>query len=255
MFSLQSKSTLITGAASGIGAAIARAFASRGAFVFVADLDEGGGAKIVAEIIAANGQAQFIPLDVTSEDDCARAMQTVQSTRGALDVLVNNAGIGFVGTLLQTTGEDLDKMYAVNVRGVFNMCKTFAPGMIENGGGAIVNLASIGGVVGIRDRLAYCATKYAVVGLTKCMALDHALQNLRVNCICPGRVETPFVQARLAEYSDPGAARREMESSQAVNRMAQPEEIAAAAVYLASDEAKFVTGSEFIIDGGFSAGK
>jgi NAD(P)-dependent dehydrogenase (short-subunit alcohol dehydrogenase family) len=145
-------------------------------------------------------------------------------------------------------------MYEVNVRGVFNSCKQFVPRMIESGGGSIINLASIGGVVGIVDRLAYCTTKFAVVGLTKCLALDHATTGLRVNCLCPGRVETPFVQARIREYPDPEAAYKEMSQSQAVGRMGRPDEIAAAALYLASDEAAFVTGSAFIIDGGHSAG-
>src|SRR5437868_4575725 len=118
-----------------------------------------------------------------------------------------------------------------------------------------INLASIGVIVGIRDRLAYCATKFAVVGLTKCMALDHAKQGVRVNCICPGRVETPFVSARLQEYPDPQKAYEEMASTQALGRMGRPEEIAGAALYLASDEAAFVTGTAFLIDGGWSAGK
>ncbi len=127
--------------------------------------------------------------------------------------------------------------------------------MISRRAGVVVNIASIGGIVGIRDRLAYCTTKFAVVGLTKSLALDHALDGIRVNCICPGRVETPFVKARLREYPDPEKAYREMASSQAVGRMGRPEEIAAAAVYLASDDAAFVTGSALIIDGGLSAGK
>jgi 2-keto-3-deoxy-L-fuconate dehydrogenase len=170
-------------------------------------------------------------------------------------VLVNNAGIGHVGTLLQTTGADLDRLYAVNVRGIFNVTKVFLPGMIDRKHGVIINLASIGGVVGVRDRLAYCTTKFAVVGLTKALALDHALQGIRCNCICPGRVETPFVAARLKEYPDPEKAYREMAATQAIGRMARPEEIAAAALYLASDEGAFITGTEFIIDGGWSAGK
>jgi NAD(P)-dependent dehydrogenase (short-subunit alcohol dehydrogenase family) len=127
--------------------------------------------------------------------------------------------------------------------------------MVSRRSGSIVNLASIGGIVGIRDRLAYCTTKFAVVGLTKSLALDHAADNVRVNCVCPGRVETPFVAARLAEYPDPEAAYREMSATQALGRMGTPEEIAAAVLYLASDEAAFVTGSAFIIDGGWSAGK
>ena len=170
-------------------------------------------------------------------------------------MLVNNAGVGHVGTLMQTDGADLDRLMAVNVRGVFNVTKAFLPSMLARRAGTIINMASIGGVVGIRDRLAYCTSKFAVVGLTKSMALDHALDGIRVNCICPGRVETPWVAERLAEYPDPEKARREMTATQAVGRMGRPEEIAAAAVYLASDESSFVTGAAFMIDGGWSAGK
>jgi meso-butanediol dehydrogenase / (S,S)-butanediol dehydrogenase / diacetyl reductase len=127
--------------------------------------------------------------------------------------------------------------------------------MLARRAGTIINMASIGGVVGIRDRLAYCTSKFAVVGLTKSMALDHAMDGIRINCICPGRVETPWVAQRLAEYPDPEKARREMTATQAVGRMGRPEEVAAAAVYLASDESSFVTGAAFMIDGGWSAGK
>ena len=255
MFNLQNKITLVTGAGSGIGAAIAEAFARAGAFVFVTDRDEKSGRAIAENIRAQKGEAEFSPLDVTCEENCQRVAQVVLSARGRLDVLVNNAGIGHVGTLLQTTGADLDRLYAVNVRGVFNVTKVFLAAMLQRKSGNIINLASIGGVVGVRERVAYCTTKFAVAGLTKSMALDHAKDGIRVNCICPGRVETPFVAARLAEYSDPVKARQEMSATQAVGRMGKPEEIAAAALYLASDESAFVTGTQFIIDGGFSAGK
>ncbi len=255
MFSLQNKITLVTGAGSGIGAAIAETFAKAGAHVFVADRDAAGGQATVDRIKATKASAEFVKLDVTSEEDCHRVREAVHNTFGRLDVLVNNAGIGHVGTILQTTAADLDRMYSVNVRGVFNVTKAFIAGMIEHKAGNIINLASIGGIVAVRDRLAYCATKFAVVGLTKSIALDHAKQGIRCNCICPGRVETPFVTARLKEYPDPEAAYKEMASTQAIGRMAKPEEIAAAALYLASDESSFMTGSEFIIDGGWSAGK
>jgi NAD(P)-dependent dehydrogenase (short-subunit alcohol dehydrogenase family) len=255
MFSLKDKVALITGAASGIGRAIAEVFAGAGAHVFVADRDAAGGAGTVGIIRDAGGVAEFIPLDVTVEAQCEAARAAVHAKFGRLDVLVNNAGIGHVGTMLQTGGADLDRLYSVNVRGVFNVSKAFLPGMVARKHGIIVNLASIGGVVAVRDRLAYTTSKFAVVGLTKAMALDHALDGIRVNCLCPGRVETPFVKARLAEYPDPARARREMESTQAIGRMAQPQEIAAAALYLASDEAAFVTGTDFIIDGGWTAGK
>jgi len=255
MFSLQNKIALVTGAGSGIGAAIAETFARAGAFVFVTDRDEKTGRETAARIQKQSGPAEFLPLDVASETDCARVAQTVHASRQRLDILVNNAGIGHVGTMLQTTGEDLDRMYGVNVRGVFNATQAFLPGMIARKSGVIVNLASIGGVVAVRDRLAYCTTKFAVVGLTKCIALDHALDGIRCNCICPGRVETPFVAARLKEYPDPQKAYQEMAATQAIGRMGKPDEIAAAALYLASDEAAFVTGTAFLIDGGWSAGK
>jgi 2-keto-3-deoxy-L-fuconate dehydrogenase len=254
MFRLDQKIALVTGAGSGIGAAIAHAFANAGATVIVVDRDSGAGEKTVHDINHRGGRATFALLDVSREDDCTRVAADVLQTHRRLDVLVNNAGIGHVGTILQTEGKDLDRLYTVNVRGTFNLCKAFLPSMIERKSGNIINLASIGGVVGIKDRLAYCTTKFAVVGLTKCLALDHAREGIRVNCICPGRVETPFVSARLKEYPDPEKAYREMASTQAIGRMGKPEEIAAAALYLASDEAAFVTGTAHLTDGGWSAG-
>jgi 2-keto-3-deoxy-L-fuconate dehydrogenase len=255
MFRLENKVALVTGAGSGIGAAIAETFAHAGAHVFVADRDEPAGRKVVETISAAKGLAEFICLDVTNETQCEQLRLAVHSRFQKLDVLVNNAGVGHVGTMLQTQGADMDRIYAVNVRGMFNVTKVFLPAMIERKYGVIINMASIGGVVAVRDRLAYTTSKFAVVGFTKALALDHALEGIRANCICPGRVETPFVKARLAEYPDPEKAYREMASTQALGRMAQPSEIAAAALYLASDESAFVTGTDFIIDGGWSAGK
>lgn len=255
MFSLAGKIALITGAGSGIGAAIARVFAEAGAHAIVADLQREAGRGTVSEIEEAGRSAEFIELNVAEDASALAASEFVARKHGRLDILVNNAGIGHVGTILQTASSDLDRLYQVNVRGVFSLSKVFLPGMIERQKGNIINLASIGGVVGIRDRLAYCTTKFAVVGLTKSMALDHALQGIRVNCICPGRVETPFVSARLKEYPDPEKAYREMSATQALGRMAKPDEIAHAALYLASDESGFVTGTAFLIDGGWSAGK
>jgi NAD(P)-dependent dehydrogenase (short-subunit alcohol dehydrogenase family) len=255
MFSLKNKITLVTGAGSGIGASIADTFAAAGAHVFVVDRDAEGGDATAHRIKQQKGSARFCELDITSEADCERVRHTVHADFGRLDILVNNAGIGHVGTLLQTSGADLDKLYAVNVRGTFNVTKAFLPSMVQRKSGVIINLASIGGVVAVRDRLAYCTTKFAIAGLTKCIALDHALDGIRCNCICPGRVETPFVTARLKEYPDPQKAYQEMASTQAIGRMARPDEIAAAALYLASDESAFITGTEFIIDGGWTAGK
>lgn len=255
MFSLKGKTALVTGAASGIGQSIAVTFAAAGAHVFVADLNEAAGHETVRMIQGAAGGAEFMRLDVTDERLCEQVRAAVYAQHGRLDILVNNAGVGHVGTALQTTGADMDRLYAVNVRGVYNVTKAFLPGMVERKAGVIVNLASIGGVVAVRDRFAYTTTKFAVVGLTKALALDHATDGIRANCICPGRVETPFVKARLAEYPDPEKAYRDMASTQALGRMGKPDEIAAAALYLASDESAFVTGTSFIIDGGWTAGK
>lgn len=255
MIELRGEIALVTGAGSGIGRAIAATFARAGATVHVADLELGAAESSVAAIVADGGRAIAHRLDVRDRDACNALGERIRERDGHLDVLVNNAGVGHVGTLLTTTLEDLDRVHDVNVRGTFNVTKAFLAGMVARRRGKIVNLASIGGVVAVRDRLAYCATKFAIVGLTKCIALDHARDGIRCNAICPGRVETPFVAARLAEYADPAAARREMEATQAIGRMGTPDEIAHAALYLASDAADFVTGTTFLIDGGWSAGK
>ena len=200
--------------------------------------------------------ARFTQVDVADESAVNAAAATILKERdNKIDILVNNAGIGHVGTLLTTAPADLDRLYNVNVKGPMLLTRAILPAMIAKHAGSVINLASIGGIVAIKDRLAYCTTKFAVVGMTKCMALDHATTGVRFNAICPGRVETPFVTARLKEYPDPEKARQEMAASQAIGRMGRPDEIAAAALYLASDESQFVTGSALIIDGGLSIGK
>ena len=254
MFSLAGKTAFVTGAASGIGEAIAHTFARAGAVVYIADRDVPRGQAVTETIRSHDGMAEFVALDVSDEVECSRIASGLTAAGTRIDILVNNAGIGHVGTIESTSGDDLDRLYAVNVRGVFNVTKAFIGQMLARRAGAIVNIASIGGVLGIRDRLAYCTTKFAVVGLTKALAIDHAKAGVRVNCVCPGRVETPFVAARIREYPDPEAAYREMAATQAIGRMGTPEEIAAAVLYLASDEAAFVTGSALVIDGGWSAG-
>lgn len=246
MFSLANKTALVTGAASGIGAALAEIFAQAGAKVWIADQNETEGRTRAKRL-----GGQFMSLDVASEAACLQAAKNI----GVLDILANVAGIGHVGALMNTTAADLDRLYAVNVRGVFNCCKAFVPAMVERKSGSVINMASIAGIVAVRERLAYTTTKFAVVGLTKALALDHSHSNVRFNCICPGRVETPFVLARLKEYPDPQAAYRDMASTQLNGRMARPEEVAAAALYLAADESAMVTGSALMIDGGWSAGK
>ncbi len=251
MFDLTKKIALVTGAGSGIGQAIAHALATAGAQVWVIDRDTSAGEATTAAIRAAGGSSDFAALDVASESDALALATRIP----VLDILVNNAGIGHVGNLLTTSAADLDRLHAVNVRGTFNLCKAFVPAMLARAHGSVINLASIAGVVAVRDRLAYTVTKHAIVGLTRALALDHSHTGVRFNAICPGRVETPFVKSRIAEYPDPEKAYRDMASTQLNGRMARPDEIAAAALYLASDEAAMVTGSCLMIDGGWSAGK
>jgi len=253
MFDLSGKVALVTGAASGIGEAIAKTLAGAGAFVYVADREEENGERVAGEIAASNNRASFLKLDVADDTSCNAVAESVHRDHGKLDILVNNAGIGHVGTILTTTADDLDRLYRVNVRGMFVLTKAFIPGMVERKYGVIINMSSVGGVVAVKDRHAYCTTKFAVVGFTKSIALDHALDGIRANAVCPGRVETPFVKARISEYPDPDKAYAEMAATQAVGRMGTPEEIAAAIVFLASPEASYITGTVLNVDGGYGA--
>lgn len=251
MFTLENKAALVTGAGSGIGLAIASLFACQGARVWILDVDRKAADSAAHSIRKDGGSAESLALDVSDSS----SVSALAGQLPTLDILVNNAGVGHVGNLLATTAEDLDRLHAVNVRGPFNLCRAFVPAMLERGSGSVINIASVAGVVAVRDRLAYTTTKFAVVGLTKALALDHSHTGVRFNAICPGRVETPFVASRIAEYPDPQKAYREMASTQLNGRMAAPSEIAAAALYLASDASAMVTGSSLMIDGGWTAGK
>ncbi len=254
-FSLKDKIAIVTGAASGIGAAIAEAYGLAGACVYAADQNEPGVRETATRIEQAGGQAFGVRTDITEQAGCEALVARVLSEQGACDVLVNNAGVGHVGTLLTTSPEDLQRLWSVNVQGMYLLCRAVLASMVERKQGSIINMASALGLTAMEDRFAYTVTKHAVVGLTRSIALDFGPTGVRVNCICPGRVETPFVQQRLKEYPDPEKYRAQMVSSHAQKRMAQPWEIAGAAVYLASDESAFVTGSTFVIDGGYLCGK
>lgn len=254
MFKLSGKIALVSGAGSGIGKEIALKLAEAGSFVYVTDVNLETAGKTSEEILGAGGEACALQLDIADLAQCEVVSRKVTAEKGRLDILVNNAGVGCVGNIEETDPQDLQRLLNVNVTGLFNLTRQFIPGMVQRKSGSIINLSSIGGLVGVPDRFAYCTTKFAVTGMTKSLALDYAKSQIRVNCICPGRVETPWVAQRLKEYEDPEAARKQMTETQPIGRMGRPEEIAWAAVYLASDEAAFVTGAEFNIDGGWNAG-
>lgn len=250
---LQGKIALITGAGSGIGEASALLFAKEGAAVVAADLN-GEAARATAERIAAEGgRASHVQGDVGDPDDARRIVEHAVAAFGRIDVLFNNAGIGHVGRVHETEIDDWDRVIRVHVRGTFLMCKYAIPHMIEAGGGVIINMSSVAGIVGVKNRAAYSASKAGVYGLTKAMAVDHAADGIRVNCICPGTVDSPWIGKIIAGQPDPDAVRKSMEARQLLGRMGTPEEIAHAALYLAQDESAFVHGTALIIDGGLTA--
>jgi NAD(P)-dependent dehydrogenase (short-subunit alcohol dehydrogenase family) len=261
---LERQVAVITGAGSGIGRATALAFAHAGASVVAADANLPAAEETVARI-AAQGQgggaaaagtrAIAIQANVTVAAEAAALVDAAVQTFGRIDILVNNAGIGVAGTILTTSEEDWDRIFAVNVKGIYHCSRAAIPRMIAQGGGAIVNVASIVALVGVVDRAAYGASKGAVLALTKAMAADHVRDNIRVNCVCPGTVDTPWVERMVQSYADPEDARRKMVARQPVGRLGSAEEVAAAILYLASPDAGFATGSALVIDGGFSAFK
>jgi 2-keto-3-deoxy-L-fuconate dehydrogenase len=256
MFSLQDKVAIVTGAGSGIGAAIAETFARAGALVYVADSNGSNGQETVSRIGIQGGKSKLAVMDVTQETECQAVVgRVLTENNGQCHVLVNNAGIGHVGTILTTEPGDLEKLWKVNLLGAYYLSRAILPSMIERRAGSIVNIGSIAAMTGMESRFAYVVTKHAILGLTRSMAMDHSVTGVRINCICPGRVQTPFVDARLREYPDPQEYIKQMVAPHAMKRMAQPSEIAAAALFLASDESAFVTGSAFAIDGGYTAGK
>ncbi|MDX2152209.1 MAG: SDR family oxidoreductase [Bryobacteraceae bacterium] len=244
-FRLDGRIALVTGGASGIGEAVCRTFAAAGARVLVADLDEPAAAALAAEL----PDAKAIPCDITKEQQVKEMFDTIP----ALDVLINNAGIGLVGGVEETSLEDFQRLFRVNVEGMFLVTRAAVPLLIASGG-AIVNLGSVAGLIGVRKRFAYCATKGAVVSMTRQLAVDYPTQ-FRVNCICPGTVDTPFVEGYLERYHkhEKEKVRAELNTRQPIGRLGRPEEIASLALYLSSDEARFVNGSVYTIDGGWTA--
>lgn len=250
---LKDKTAIVTGGASGIGKAIALFFAREGARVAVLDIQEQAAEELVCAIQEEGGTAAAFRCDVSNQREVFEVFRAVVDRFGGLDILVNNAGISHIGTVEDTTEEDFDRVYAVNVKGVYNCLKAGVQAMKERGGGAILNLASIVSSVGIPDRFAYSMSKGAVLTMTYSVACDCLKHNIRCNSIAPARVHTPFVDGYLKKHY-PGREQEMFEKlsrTQPIGRMGRPEEIAALALFLCSDDAAFITGSNYAIDGGF----
>lgn len=247
------KVALVTGAGSGIGEATAMAFGREGACVVVADLRIAGAESTAARIRAEGGQAAGSAVDIARPEDCRRAVAQAIQAFGQLDILVNNAGVGATGTVLTTDEDTWDRLMAINLKGTFLMSKAALEVMVPRRSGVIVNAGSIAGIAGIPDRAAYVVTKFGVVGLTRAMARDHVKDGIRVNCVCPGTTQTPWIDERLDEATDREAAMAALVARQPMGRLGRADEMAAAYLFLASDESSFTTGTALVVDGGFSA--
>lgn len=251
---LRGKVALITGGASGIGMATAILFAGEGAAVAVVDRNEADGRSVAKRIRHNRGRAIFVRADVTQASDCEEAVRQTIRAFGRLDILFNNAGIIRRASILDTTEEEWNRVLAVNLTSIFLMSKVAIPVMAKAGGGVIVNTASGWGLVGGKNAASYCASKAAVVNLTRAMSLDHADQNIRVNCVCPGDTDTPMLREEARQLGEDvrtflaGSARRPL------GRIGRPEEIAQAVLFLASDASSYVTGTTLVVDGGGLAG-
>ncbi len=244
----------VSGGGSGIGEAVCLRFAAEGASVAVLDLNIDAAQRVAEQISTLGGTAEAYACDVSDQADVQKTFAGIGSTFGGLTVLINNAGTAHIGGLEQTTEADMDRVYSVNVKGVYHCLQAGIELLKQNQGGAIVNMGSIACTVGIPDRFAYSMSKGAVLAMTRSVACDYLNDNIRCNCISPARVHTPFVDKFLAE-NYPGQETemlKKLSATQPVGRMGQPEEVASLAVYLASDESKFVTGANFEIDGGFN---
>ncbi len=253
MARLAGKVALITGGGTGIGRACALLFSSEGARVGVVGRRREPLEAVAGEISAAGGQALAIPCDVSRAADVERGIRLVVERFGRLDVVVNNAGALLVATAEKTSEEDWDRVLAINLKGTFLVSRAALPELRRAGGGSIVNIGSVLGLVGMRERAAYAASKGGVTTLTKAMALDHAHEGIRVNCICPAIIETELVQQVFLSQPDPEAVRRVRRDQIPLGRMGQPEDVARLALFLASDESTWLTGAALPLDGGYTA--
>ncbi len=244
------KIALITGGASGIGLATAELFIKEGATVVIADKN-GAAAEQAVSVLGAKASA--FACDVSKSDEVQAMVTAAMKRHGRIDILINNAGYGIAGSVVETKEDDWDALMSVNVRGVYLGCKYVIPIMAKQGGGAIVNTASTTSRIGIKDRVAYVTSKGAVAAMTRAMALDHVDQNIRINCVAPGTIEGPYYEKMMAKMPDPAAWRQSLVTRQPMNRMGSPAEIAKAMLFLASDDASYCTGSTLFADGGWTA--
>jgi 2-keto-3-deoxy-L-fuconate dehydrogenase len=252
MFRLDTKTAIVTGGGSGIGRAISIILAKQGARVYILDMDESGAQSVVKDIADAGCAASFFRTDVSIQEQVNEVFNKVLEETGRLDILVNNAGIAHIGNAENTKEEDFERLFRVNVKGVYN-CLHAAVLQMKERGGAIINMASVAGLVGIPDRFAYSMTKGAVMGMTLSVAKDYLKHNIRCNSISPARVHTPFVDNFISK-NYPGQEKEmfaKLSATQPIGRMGTPDEIAHLALYLCSDEASFITGCDYPIDGGF----
>ncbi|MBS7789464.1 SDR family oxidoreductase [Roseococcus sp. SDR] len=244
---LANKILLITGGGSGIGRATALLASREGATVAVADRNLAAAEETVSML---TGPGLAIEVDVTVSDDCAHMATSTVRAFGRIDILCSNAGYGIQGDVVSTREEDWEALFAVNVKGVFLSAKHVVPVMRAQGGGAIVNTASNIAIIGLKDRVTYVASKGAVDSLTRAMALDHVAEGIRVNAVAPGPIGSPYFDRMIANAADPEEFKRVLNSRSAMNRMGRPEEVAQVIVFLASDDASFVTGATYVVDGG-----
>ena len=251
---LAGKNAVVTGAASGIGRETALRFAEEGAAVVCADQDAAGAGAVAAGIVADGGIAHAVATDITSERDAARLAEEALAACGTVDVLVNNAGVTILGGVAELTEADWQREIDINLSGAYRVSKAFWPHLVKGGGGAILSTASIAGVVGVRQDAAYVASKAGLIMLSRCMALDGAPVGIRANCICPGFVQTPMFDDYLAEQPDPEASLAGCAGRTPLGRIGTPRDIADGFVYLASDDARWITGTTLIIDGGLTIG-
>ena len=252
MFKLTDKVAVVTGAGSGIGEAIATLFARQGAYVIALDVDGGAATRTAGAIRDAGGRADAITCNVGDGASVAAAFEAIDGSSGRVNILVNNAGISHVGTLETTTEADFDRLFEVNVKGVYHCARAALSRMLRQGGGVILNMASITSLIGVPERFAYSMSKGAVHTMTMSIALDYVKKNIRCNCICPARIHTPFVDKFVARHyaGREQEVLRQLAEYQPVGRMGTPAEVASLALYLCSEEASFVTGQAYPIDGG-----